>query len=197
MDMPPLFGLVLAGGRSTRMGQDKGSLALDGESLRQRAARLLADYADQVFVSCRPDQVAGLEPGLQPLCDETPDLGPLSGIAAAFRHRPDVAWLTLPCDMPGVTTAVLEVLVAARSGEAPAVAFQRPDGNGPDPLVAVWEPEMASVVAEAMRAGEQSPRRLLQASGCRLVAAPDPAALGNLNTAADWQQWLTWRENQP
>jgi molybdopterin-guanine dinucleotide biosynthesis protein A len=194
-ELAPLFGLVLAGGRSRRMGRDKGTLRLDDETLRQRAARMLAVHAEQVFVSCRPDQVVDLEPGLQPLCDEAPDQGPLAGIAAAFGHRPDVAWLTMPCDMVGVDAEVLAALVLARRADQPAVAFRGEDGTGPEPLVAIWEPVMAPIIADALRREERSPRWLLTSVGCSLVTVPDPRALQNLNTPDAWEAYQRSRLN--
>lgn len=189
--LAPLFGLVLAGGRSRRMGQDKGSLVLDGETLRQRAVRVLADQAAAVYVSCREDQVGTLDPGQRALVDDEPDQGPLAGIAAAFRLRADVAWLTLPCDMPGVTSAVVAALIAARHADRRAVALARPDGQGPEPLVALWEPASAAAIAAAMAAGERSPRALLQALDSHLVLPLPALELANLNTPADWQRWQT------
>jgi molybdopterin-guanine dinucleotide biosynthesis protein A len=171
------------------MGRDKGSLRLGDESLRMRAARVLSGHCAQVFVACRPDQVAGLESGLHPLCDETPDQGPLAGIVSAFAYRPDAAWLTLPCDMPGVDGATLALLVQARQAGQAAVAFRRADGQGPEPLVALWEPVMATTVAEAMGRGDRSPRALLQSASCGLVQPPDADRFRNLNTPEDWQAW--------
>jgi molybdopterin-guanine dinucleotide biosynthesis protein A len=196
-ELAPLYGLVLAGGRSSRMGQDKGSLILEGEPLRVRAARLLAACCEAVYVACRPDQVAGLEPGLHPLCDEMPDLGPLAGLAAAFRHRSDVAWLTVPCDMPGMTVETLLPLIQARRFGLAAVALQRADGAGPESLVSLWEPAMAGLVAAAIAGDERSPRRLLLQAGCQVVPVSDAEVMRNLNAAADWVTWSATSPGNP
>jgi molybdopterin-guanine dinucleotide biosynthesis protein A len=121
----------------------------------------------------------------------------LAGIAAAFRHRPDVAWLTLPCDMPGMTVEALGPLVQARRAGLAAVAFQRADGDGPESLVSIWEPAMAARVAAAIAGDERSPRRLLLQAGCQVVTVSDARALRNLNTPADWASWALTSPGSP
>jgi molybdopterin-guanine dinucleotide biosynthesis protein A len=87
---PPLRGLVLAGGQSQRMGHDKGRLTYhQGQEQRAYAAKLLVPFCEDVFVSCRAEQVAELQAAsLQPLPDQFLDLGPMSGLLSAFRHDP-------------------------------------------------------------------------------------------------------------
>src|SRR5487761_1810759 len=84
----PLYGLVLAGGRSTRMQRDKAALEYAGRSQLERAVELITPLVERVFVSVRPDQAG--DPGEAE--------GPIAGIIAAQTRHPDAAWLVLACD---------------------------------------------------------------------------------------------------
>jgi molybdopterin-guanine dinucleotide biosynthesis protein A len=184
MPEAPLLGLVLAGGESRRMGVDKGDLTYHGVSQRRHLARLLATVCEAVFISCRPDQVPRVEPGLSCLRDPAPDLGPLAGLLAAFTHRPDAAWLVVACDLPGLDAGAIAALTAARAPGRDAVAFRASDG-GPEPMAALWEPAMGPRVHAAVASGRLSLRDCLRGADCHLLAPPGPGVLFNANTPAE------------
>ncbi len=102
--MNKLYGLLLCGGRSSRMGQDKARLMLDGQSLLQRGLALLAQ------AGCQQVFAGGDYPGVPAIVDlpRWQGRGPLAGIASALMQQPDALWLILPVDMPGVTAAMLQ-----------------------------------------------------------------------------------------
>ncbi len=187
--LAPLWGLILAGGRSSRMGQDKGSLILHGGSQRSHIAQLLAGTCERVFVSCREDQRSTLEPGLTPLIDQEADLGPMGGIVSAVGDHPDVAWLVVACDLPDLSPALLGVLTAGRATDRPAVALRDPTSQQLEPLLAIWEPAMAPILRLALAQGDRSPRFVLESAGCHVIASP--VAVVNLNTPDDLQHWQT------
>lgn len=188
----PLFGLVLTGGESRRMGVDKGDLSYFGVSQRRHVAGLLATVCEASHVSCRADQAARVEPELNCLPDLAPGLGPLAGVAAAFAHRPDAAWLVVACDMPALDVATLRALSAGRGPEWDAVAFRAPDG-GPEPMAALWEPAMGPLVQAALAAGRLSPRDALKSARCRLITPPEADRLFNANTPNERDQ-ARWRQ---
>lgn len=124
---PPLYGLVLAGGRSARMGSDKAALDYHGRPQAAHACGLLAPFCARVFVSCRADQAC--DPalaGLPQLHDAQEGLGPLGGILTAFAAHPQAAWLVVACDLPHLDAATLAHLVARRDPSRLATAFAGP-----------------------------------------------------------------------
>lgn len=179
-----LLGLVLAGGESRRMGNDKGDIHYHGVSQRRHVANMLATVCEAVHISCRPDQVPRVEPGLSCLLDPAPNLGPLAGILAAFTHRPDAAWLVVACDLPGLDAGAIATLTAGRGPDWDAVAFRATDG-GPEPMAALWEPAMGARVRAAVASGKLSLRDCLRGVRCHLLAPPDTEALFNANTPAE------------
>src|SRR5688572_32165975 len=97
----PIYGLLLAGGRSTRMQRDKAALAYHGATQLEWAMDLLAAHVERAFVSVRPDQVNDpLRARFAQVVDQHENLGPIAGILAAQAQHPDVAWLVLACDLP-------------------------------------------------------------------------------------------------
>ncbi len=180
---PPLRGLVLAGGQSQRMQTDKGQLHYQpGREQRAVAAALLADICQDVFVSCRAEQVAGLPPGLVPLPDQFLGLGPLGGILSAFRHDPNAAWLVLACDLPFLSASTLQQLVAGRHPGRLATAFQSPENAFPEPLITIFEPRAYPELLRFLSMGYSCPRKMLINSDIALLPSPGPQELRNVNT---------------
>ncbi|GAA4016744.1 hypothetical protein GCM10022408_32840 [Hymenobacter fastidiosus] len=182
LHQPPLRGLVLAGGQSRRMQTDKGRLSYHGQEQRAYAARLLVGVCTDVHVSCRPDQVAELPAGLQPLPDRFLDLGPMGGILSAMQLDPNAAWLVVACDLPFLSAATLRHLAQHRNGAKVATAFQSPENEFPEPLITIWEPRSYAVLLRFLGLGYSCPRKALINSDIELLAAPDPQELRNVNT---------------
>ena len=184
--LPPLWGLVLAGGESRRMGLDKGQLAYVGEPQAIRAWCMLDAICLRAFVSVRPGQ-ATAEPysQLPSIVDEDRSAkGPAAGLLAAWARFEGVAWLALATDMPFVDAEMLRELVDARDPGALATAFRGPDGK-PEPLCAIWEPYAHDAVLSRARTGNRSLRGLLEESRIRFVEPPDASKLASVNTPED------------
>ena len=138
---PPIHGLVLAGGMSRRMGQDKGLMEYHGKPQRLWVADLISEFCKETFISCRPDQAEELSGGkYPPLADTFIGLGPFGAIASAFRSNPNVAWLVVACDLPLLGKTGIRQLVKSRNTSKIATAFNSPVSPFPEPLVAIWEP---------------------------------------------------------
>lgn len=183
----PLHGLVLAGGRSTRMGHDKAALQFDGREQLTRALDLLAPLVARCFVSVRPDQRADpLRAGYPQILDR-PDgpTGPLAGIRAAQLACPDAAWLVLACDLPLLDAATLQLLITSRDPARTATAYRSSRDGLPEPLCAIWEPASAGSVATFVAAGRDCPRKFLIQSDTLLLDQPNARSLDNVNTPED------------
>jgi molybdenum cofactor guanylyltransferase len=188
-DAAPLSGLVLAGGRSQRMGSDKALLAYHGKPQVEYALDLLAPHCAQRFVSCRAEQgaQAGLA-GLPQIHDSFFDLGPLGGILSALAARPGSAFLVIACDLPFLDAATLSALVAGRDPTLAATAFQGYQ-DLPEPVCAVYEPAALPRFLELVdRQGIRCPRKALINSSIRLLSPPDPLALTNANRPEEYQR---------
>jgi molybdenum cofactor guanylyltransferase len=174
--MVGVAGILLAGGRSQRMGRDKASLPWHGSTFARRATGLLARCAEPpVIVVCAPGQeLPPLPDWVDVVRDPEPGLGPLAGLAAglAAAHAP----LAVVCavDSPLAHPSVLAALVGAL-GAAPA-AVPRSEGR-PQPLFAVYRSELAQLAAELLAAGERRAAALGEHAGARVVERADVLAL--------------------
>ena len=183
MNKPELKALLLIGGKSRRMGQEKASLIVGAESLQERALAVLKSQPAQVFLSVAYDDMRAHD--LPVIRDLEPAPGPLGGLVAAFDSDPDAAWLVLACDMPRVAEKELAQVVAARTEGAEAVAFLSPLDGKPEPLCALYEP-IAAKKLRAFLANEHGCARRFLTTLERIDLQPEDArALLNLNRPQD------------
>jgi molybdopterin-guanine dinucleotide biosynthesis protein A len=180
--LAPLYGLVLAGGASRRMGRDKATLDYHGQPQVRWTHALLARHCERAFVSVRTDQRDDpARAGLPQIADVHEGLGPIAGIAAAQAAFPQAAWLVVACDLPFLDDALLALLVRER-GLYPVTAFRSAHDGLPEPLCAIYEPETRPGVLEAIARDRRCPRKFVIGTGVPLLDQPDPAALDNVNT---------------
>ena len=152
-----MIGVVLAGGRSTRLGQDKGRLRLpgDGRDMLARTVDLLAARTDGVVVSCRRSSAIAESGGLRVIPDDEDGLGPLGGVQSALRALREPI-LVLSCDLPFMDEATLRRLLVARNArpaEAVLTTFQQVETGYIEALVAVYEPACLPFFEEARSKG--------------------------------------------
>jgi molybdopterin-guanine dinucleotide biosynthesis protein A len=185
--MAPVYGLVLAGGRSTRMGRDKAALEFDGRAQLARAFGLLEPLVERCFVSVRADQrTEPLRARFAQIVD-LPDgpAGPVAGIRAAQLAHPHAAWLVLACDLPLLDAATLQNLLARRDPARVATCYRSSHDGLPEPLCAIWEPASAGLLAAHLATGANCPRKFLLNSATLLLDQPNARSLDNVNTPAD------------
>jgi len=184
-------GLVLAGGRSVRMGTDKATLVHpDGRTLVSRCRDLLRDAGcGHVVISLRGDQ--DIPPGLADVevvrDPDGVDVGPMTGILAAMRLRPDADWLVIACDLPRLDVKTLENLIISKLPDESFLAYASESDGMPEPLCALYSHKVLSILEMAEAAGLSSPRKILHRHGCRLLTPVTPRALENANTPEDWE----------
>ena len=182
----PVWGLVLMGGQSTRMGQDKSSLAYHGKPQREHLTDLLARVGcERIYWSVNEVQYNALIYS-QMLSDTYPETGPLGGLLTAFDTYPDVAWLMVPCDLPRLDSGTLQTLLLSRNPGTLATAFWSVDGSSPEPLVSLWEPSAGPLLRTWFRAGNRSLRQFMKQHPVRLLNVPDALVFENVNDRASY-----------
>jgi molybdopterin-guanine dinucleotide biosynthesis protein A len=182
----PLLGLVLAGGRSTRMRADKAALAYGARPQLAEAYDLVARHVDRAWVSIRADQAGDpLRAPYPQIIDGEQGHGPIAGIIAAQARHPDAAWLVVACDLPQLDDATLEELVRQRDPARMATAFASAHDGLPEPLCAIYEPGSRSVILAEVAGAHHCPRKFLLRHDTLLLAPPHPRALDNANTPDD------------
>jgi molybdopterin-guanine dinucleotide biosynthesis protein A len=183
MSNPSLFGLVLAGGASTRMQRDKAALQYHGKPQLRWTYDLLAEVCERVYVSVRANQTQDpVRAAVPQIVDRLEEKGPIAGIIAAQEAHPEAAWLVVACDLPFLSRTTLDHLIAHRDPARCATAYRSTHDSLPEPLCAIYEPSSAQPIRAYVAAGKDCPRKfLLNAAAC-LLNQPDPRALDNVNT---------------
>ena len=190
---PTLYGLVLAGGRSTRMKRDKATLQYRaGETQIDVAMKLLDGRVARAFLSVRAEQSQDpARAGYAQIVDRGDVEGPIAGISAAMAAHPAAAWLVLACDLPFLDARTLDALLAGRAIDADATAFRSSHDQLPEPLCAIYEPRAAGKIAAHLAGGRTCPRKFLINAQTRLLDQPDPRALDNVNTVDEYSSAMT------
>ncbi len=181
-------GVILAGGRSSRMGSDKAALLIGGEPLLRRMLRRLGLALAQTLV-IGPPELAVIAPDARILPDAQPGLGPLGGLATALGAIATPYAFVIACDMPfaqpaliraqarlalagaaiaDATTGAAPIAVGA-PGQAASVANMAPGydvvalrtAQGWEPLHAVYARACLPIVVAQLAAGDLAMRRLL------------------------------------
>lgn len=186
-----LHGLVLAGGRSSRMGQDKASLVhADGRTLARRCCDLLREAGcESVVISLRHDQE------IPPAFDDIgvvrdpqgESSGPLAGIVSGMRLHPHADWLVIACDLPRLDLASLRHLIAAKQPGEKFLAYRSEFDGLPEPLCTIFSSAALPVLEDAITDDFRCPRKILIRNDCRLLDPFTARALDNANTPEDWE----------
>ena len=181
---PKMAGLVLAGGRSSRVGAEKAVQVLRGRTMLEIALATLGDVAGPLAVSAAAGSEAeGLAISLgNPVVTDDPvhPRGPLAGIAAGLAWARGAGadfMITLPCDTPLVDAAVLRALGTAGLAET---------ADGPQSLIAVWPVGSLETLTGWLGAGQHPAVHVaLESCGVRPVRFEDRAVFANVNTPED------------
>lgn len=127
-------GVVLAGGKSTRMGRDKALIEMDGSTMLQRAIDLLRPHVREILVIGEPGKYAPKHATV--IADHTPGQGPLGGLVTALKQARYVRVLVLACDLPNINDRLLVLLKNELHGDRDAVV---PSHQGRlEPLAAAY-----------------------------------------------------------
>ncbi len=187
-NIPKLYGLVLGGGKSTRMGSDKRLLRYHGVPQQQYIHSLLETVCNQVFLSVRDDQVSTQEKGMALIIDQNEYKGPFNGILSAHKTHPNAAWLVIACDLPLIDQDTLELMVAKRNPNKNATSMATHKTGLPEPLATIWEPKGMIAASECMKAASSScPRKFLLNSDIELVHPLNDEVLFNANSPEDFE----------
>lgn len=171
-----LIGIVIAGGKSTRMGQDKALLEIAGVTQLERCKQLLRDAGcQQVYVSRNSAEC---------VADKQPGKGPLGGLLSVL-HTLELAsqrLLIVPVDMPLLTAAALQFLL-----DQPQTAYFR---SAPLPCKLIYTPELLFYLTEQLTdpSGDRSVRGMLQTFAAQPVEWPYSYQLQNTNTPQQWRR---------
>ncbi len=192
----PIKGLVLVGGKSTRMGQDKSELNYFGKPQKEITKELLENNNLETFYSVRPfDYAQGDNQKLNIISSaveksqEIPDvflnLGPFGGICSAFQKDPNSAWFVLATDVPFINEDIIQLLLKHRNPSKTATAIKGKNKQFVEPLITIYEPKAYSILLQYLAQGYSCPRKMLINSEVEIVEIDD-SFIRNVNTPEEF-----------
>lgn len=181
----PLFGGVLIGGGSTRMGRPKSLLTYQGVSFVERVVTALRPSVDEL-VLLGDGPLPDLPAPLRPVPDAPGLRGPLAGILAALRSDRRAGWVIAACDLPLLRTEAVMWLLQQR-GPGRRAILPCLTADRVEPLLAVYEADALLLVEELVAEGSQAPHRLAGRPGVYspMVPANLRPCWTNINTPAE------------
>lgn len=190
-----LQGLVLAGGKSLRMGQDKALLNYQGKAHARQLWETLEQLGIKSFISCRPDQLERQEMADCPMItDRFLDFGPLGGILSAMAQYPDTAWIVIACDLPFINADRVLDLIRERDPLKQATAYFNFERKQFEPLFAIYEPRIYSRMLHFLGEGLTCPQKVLFNSAIKKLPLAEQSFLANANTPEDREKIISMME---
>jgi len=188
-NIPPIQSLILVGGKSTRMGADKGLLEYHGVSQRDFLVDLLSkkfpfknENQKGVYLSTRQQQ--DVEGNI--IEDTFKDLGPFGGICSAFQKDPNSAWFVIATDLPFIDKSVIELLLKNRNPSKMATTLKGKGKQFPEPLITIWERKAYPILLSYLAQGYSCPRKVLINSDVETIEVDD-AIIRNVNTPEEFE----------
>ena len=199
--MEPLDGIVLAGGKSRRLGADKALLSFDGVPLLQTVVQRVAEVCPRVIVAVdHPGRYRRLALSATFVADASPGLGPLAGLQAGLRACGTPHALVVACDLPFLNVELLRHMAALPRAYQALV----PRSGGRDhPLHAVYARSCLAEVDALLATGGGSMRQLLDRLDVQRLDEgdlqrfdPDGLSLLNLNEKPDLERARSFWEKR-
>lgn len=184
--LPPIRALILAGGKSTRMQEDKSKLKYHNELTQEiYLAKMCQDLGFETYISKSSEEQENEIDGFPIIKDRFLDMGPFGAILSAFMREPNSAWLVLACDLPYISSPFLERLLKERSVDHFSTAYRISGNPFPEPLIAIYEPAIYRRMLEFLSLGYACPRKVLINSEVKHVILDNEEIAFNANTPED------------
>ena len=178
-----ITGIVLAGGKSSRIGRDKAMLELGGVRLIARSISIIEPLCDEIIISTNDPGLACL--GYHIVQDEHHGIGPVAGLHASLRYSNSEHHLVIPCDTPLVTIDVFERMFAIVSAAHPPACVAGTEDGFIEPLIGCYQRSALPLLEEQIQKYDFKLHNALTRMGAIVEVFHDSRMFWNINTKAD------------
>ncbi len=179
--------IVMAGGDSRRMKQDKRFLLINGRPMIEHVCYQLRYQFDQILVSTNDLDNMQLQ-GVDIVCDRIAGQGPLMGIASALEASSHDLNLVVACDIPEIDITFARRMLSQAEGYDAVVAMS--GESRVEPLFAVYRKRMLKKMQELLSSGERRIKPVFDLCKVRYIDVPASKPLVNINTMEDYKSYL-------
>ncbi len=187
---PPLKALVLAGGKSLRMGTDKSAIIYHEKPQEIYVAEMCRDLGMNTYISKQLRYSSDEINGFPVIKDRMEGMGPFGAILSAMMNDPDAAWCVLACDLPFLNKESILRLITERNTSKFATTFQGASKDFPEPLITIYEPRSYQRFLSFLPLGYACPRKVLINSDIKKINLVDETIIENVNTPEEMDETL-------
>ena len=186
-----ITGIILAGGKSSRMGKEKGLVPFRGEPLISYSLELLIPFCGEIIISANTPEYKSF--GYPVITDEISGAGPMGGLYSALKHSTTYENLVLPCDTPFINKEFIRFLLASVSNQ-PAVIPVHPDGKA-EPLCGYYTRDLVPLMKDALDNAHYKIIDFLEQTGTLFLKTDNdlpfyhPDLFVNLNTPEELKKY--------
>lgn len=185
-DRTHISGIILAGGKSSRMGADKGLLVLEGKTFVEHVIMAMKPLVDDIIIVS--DDEAYDQFGYERIDDLIKDAGPVAGLFAGLKHSKTDYNLVLSCDVPLITTEILKELIATNYKSFDVVQVQ--SGEKTMPLIALYHKSCWQLCLDLLKENERRLRVVVGKFKTKsiILLSEFDTCVKNVNTKDDLKQ---------
>lgn len=177
-----LVGVVISGGKSSRMGTDKSLLLWNNKPFYLHTAEILAPFCSEIYVSCNVSQSNNYI--LPVITDKYGSYGPISGVLSSMHALSGHSIITLPCDMPELSEGIINEMISSNKERLDGV-FLKDDNNQLEPMLAIYNPTIYSKLLAWYDSGKYSLKKFIESCDNISYLTLDMHTLINLNTPTE------------
>lgn len=176
-----LGGIILAGGKSSRFGQDKGLYQFRDKKMVEYGIELLKKFTDDIIISTNNEAYDQF--GLPLIQDEIRDIGGIGGLHAAIKYSKKDYNIVIPCDMPFLTLEVLRsVIESCKENSASVLATS---GHHLIPTCGCYQKLVLKIIEEQIKKKDYKLYNLLQRLNANKIEVENAEAVRNINSIED------------
>jgi molybdenum cofactor guanylyltransferase len=181
-----ITGVVLMGGKSSRMGKDKSLLEINNQPLFKIAGQKLAHYCNQVFLSVNEHQKIENTYEYPMITDTHEGQGPIGAILSCM-DKLETPILFLACDMPLINQEDIANLIKTRNKNQICSTYFHPKQQIYEPLLSIWETASLPVLETYFASGNRSLQKFLHQQNVPKINMPHPENFININHPEEWK----------
>lgn len=190
--MSKTYGLVVCGGKSTRMGMDKSMLNYHGQPQRYHLYDMLAGLCEKVFISCNEEQQKSIPDKYAVMVDapEYAEIGPMAAILTAFKNEPDADFLVIGCDYPLVNIKHLEQLIKVKHKSIYVVCYQQNRSTFYEPLLCVYQSIIKTKLEYQFKQNNYSIQSVFREINAYVIHSENNIEIKSIDTIEEYEKMM-------